>query len=430
MNAGGPARGGIRRTVFRVVTAALALAGTVTAPAGAAEETFDRLGEALTFAPGDGRLRGRVSGLLDLEGYAVPTPPPGLIFGNGGTLFSPRLNVYLDLQYGRNWYVFAQARADRGFDPGPVRPGVRLDEYALRWTPRLADGAMVQLGKFATVVGNWAGRHASWSNPFITAPVPYEYLTGIWDTEAVRTSRVLLQWSHVRPGLPAAVTRGEKALRVPILWGPVYAPGAAAAFDAGPWRVAVEAKGGALSSRPEAWHRWREQRHHPAFAARVGYRPGPRWDFGVSAGDGVYLREFAAATTAGGRGRGGYRQRTIGHDVAFAWRHWQVWAEMFASRFEIPQVGDADTVAYYVETKYRFTPQLSGAIRWNEQLFATIPHAGTNVEWGHAVWRVDAAPTYRFTAHTQFKLQFSLQHGDARDRKYTRTLAGQFSVRF
>jgi hypothetical protein len=48
------------------------------------------------------------------------------------------------------------------------------------------------------------------------------------------------------------------------------------------------------------------------------------------------------------------------------------WAEFYEARFEVPNVGDADTFAYYVEAKYKFTPQLFGAVRWNQQLFNTI----------------------------------------------------------
>lgn len=403
--------------------------GLAVSAAGATEQFFDRLEDALTFSARDGWFRGRVSGLLDLEGYALQLPAPGVIFSRGETLFTPRLNLFLDAQLGAGIYVFAQARVDRGFDPAPERLRTRLDEYALRYTPR--PGTMLQVGKFATIVGNWAVRHASWANPFITAPVPYEYLTGVWDTEAVRSSNVLLQWSHVRgaPPGPDEAAR-EKALRVPIVWGPSYASGAAAAVDFGPLRLAAEVKSGSLSSRPEAWDHAREQRHHPAVAVRAGYRPNPMWDLGLSASDGVYLREFAAPSVAAGHSRGDYRQRVLAHDVAFAWRHWQVWGEIFAARFEIPRVGEADTIAYYVETKYKFTPQFFGAVRWNEQVFGRIPDRGARREWGHQIWRIDVAPGYRFTPHTQLKLQYSLQRGDAPRREHSRTLAAQFALRF
>lgn len=401
-----------------------------TARADRAEEFFDRLEDRLTFSAVDTRVRGRISGLLEAEGYLFQAPAPGVLESASDRLFTPRLSVFLDAQFGQRMYVFAQARVDRGFDPANDTLHARLDEYALRYSPRQDGRLVVQAGKFATVVGNWAGRHLSWSNPFITAPTPYEQLTGIWDTEALRSSHVLLQWSHVRSGFPLAGTPEEKALRVPIVWGPSYSSGVAMWADVGTLRYAVEVKAGSLSSRPEAWHHPREQLTHPTVSTRIGWRPSPMWNLGVSASGGSYLREFAEATLPRGQGRGDYLQWVVAHDVAFAWRHWQVWGEVYASRFEIPLVGDADTVAYYAEAKYKFTPQLSGAVRWNQQVFGSIEDRGRAVAWGHETWRIDVAPAYRFTAHTQAKLQYSLQRGDAPGRKHTRTIAAQLAVRF
>jgi hypothetical protein len=398
--------------------------------AGAAE-FFDRVEDALTFSTADTRVRARLSGAIDLEGYSTQLPAPGVIYTDKSELFAPRLNMFLDAQLGSAVYMFVQARADRGFDPSyEGGTQVRLDEYALRFSP-MRDGYLnVQLGKFATIVGNWAGRHASWANPFITAPLPYENLTGIWDVEAIRSSNVLLQWSHVRPGLPASITEIEKSLRVPIVWGPSYATGVAVSGDIGKFRYAAELKLGSLSSRPEAWQHAFEQRHHPSVSVRLGYRPSPMWNLGVSASRGNYLREMADRSLPTGRGRGGYEQLVVAHDVTFAWHHWQIWGEVYAARFEIPNVAHADTLAYYVEAKYKFTPQLFGAVRWNEQLYATIPDRGRFTRWGRNVSQIDVAPGYRFTPHTQLKIQYSLQQGDSETRDYTRTLAAQLTVRF
>jgi hypothetical protein len=401
-----------------------------TLSAGASDEFFDRVEQALTFSASDSRVRARVSGTLEVEGYDFQTPAPGLIQTTSDELFVPRLTVFLDAQFGSRLYAFFQMRADRGFDPSDGDAEVRLDEWALRYTPWRDGRINFQAGKFATVVGNWAGRHSSWINPFITAPLPYEHLTGIWDTEAVRSSGVLLQWAHIRPGLPASITAIEKSLRVPIVWGPSYTNGFAVSGGVGRLRYAAEAKLGSLSSRPDAWLHGREQRYHPTFSTRFGYRPSPTWNFGVSAGTGPYLREFAARTMNGRHTRGEYRQQVLASDVAFAWHHLQIWAELYAARFEIPAVGDADTLAYYVEAKYKFTPRLFGALRWNQQLFDTIADRGGQTRWGRELWRVDVAPGFRFTPHTQLKFQYSLQNGDNGRREYTQLFASQFTLRF
>ena len=165
-------------------------------------------------------------------------------------------------------------------------------------------------------------------------------------------------------------------------------------------------------------------------SARLEYRPNEMWNVGVSASRGSYLREFAQSSLVPGTSRGDYRQLVLAHDVSFAWHHLQIWGEVYASRFEIPRVGDADTLAYYLEAKYKFTPRFFGALRWNQQLFDRIPERATEVKWGHDVWRIDVAPGFRFTPHTQIKFQYSLQHGDSGTREFTRTIATQFTLRF
>ena len=398
-------------------------------PARAQETFFDQIEQALTFSGSDARYRARLSGALDLEVYDFRLPAPILLRAPGPQLFNPRLTLFLDAQAGAKFYFFAQARVDRGFDPAAAPGRARLDEYALRFTPWASRRLNVQVGKFATVVGNWTGRHASWSNPFVTAPLPYEHLTGMWDNEAVMSSETLLQWSHVRPGLSPRILAVEKALRIPIAWGPAYSGGVSVAGSAGRFHYAVELKHASLSSRPAEWGRMRNW-DHPTVAGRIAYRPNEMWNVGMSASGGSYLRPFAGPTVPPGRSRGDYRQTVIAQDVSFAWHHLQVWTEVFAARFTAPGVGNADTLAYYAEAKYKFTPQFSGALRWNQQLFGTISDAGTPVRWGHDVWRIDLAPAYRFTPHAQLKLQYSLQHEDSGQRGYSRALAAQLTLRF
>ena len=106
----------------------------------------------------------------------------------------------------------------------------------------------------------------------------------------------------------------------------------------------------------------------------------------------------------------------------------QIWAEFYGARFEIPNVGNADSFAYYVEAKYKIAPQLFGALRWNQQLFSRIGE--DDQRWARDVWRIDTALGYRQTAHTQLKLQYSLQHENSAPREFGHTLAAQLTVRF
>ena len=74
--------------------------------------------------------------------------------------------------------------------------------------------------------------------------------------------------------------------------------------------------------------------------------------------------------------------------------------------------------------------QLFGAVRWNQQLFGTIPDEGENLKWGNDLWRIDTALGYRFTPHAQLKVQYSFQHEENAPHDITSLFAAQFTVRF
>jgi hypothetical protein len=385
-----------------------------------AQDFLDRVDEVLTFTALNGDVRARVSGTLDLEAYRFSGPAPGLIRTTSDALFNPRLSLFVDAQLGDSIYVFTQTRVDRGFDPSDAGAQLRLDEYAVRFTPWKDGRFSLQAGQFATVVGNWVSRHLSWDNPFINAPLPYENVTAIEDKTAPNT------YEFLDIGTPA-----EKYEYHPVLWGPSYATGVSVAGRLGLFDYAAEIKNASLSSRPEAWPITRRDFDHPTVSGRLGFRPNEMWTFGVSASDGPYFREEATPTLPLGRDIGDYHERLLAQDIGFAWHHWQLWAEFFEARFEIPGFTDADTFAYYLEAKYKFTPQFFGAVRWNQQFFSDVTNSsGGTAPWGHDLWRADIAAGYRFTAHTQLKLQYSFQHEKNGLRDLAHMFAAQFTVRF
>jgi hypothetical protein len=417
------------RAVLRACGAAVLLG--VALPAQGQDDPFDQIDQALSFSGWNDAFRLRLSGTLDLEGYYQSQPQSGLIFSDNSTLFNPRLSLFLDAQVGRHLYAFVQARADNGFDPGETGQRVRLDEYVLRLTP-YDDGRLnFQVGKFATVVGNWTLRHGSWDNPFITAPLPYENLTGIWDTEAARSAAQLMVWAGILPRPDTGGRLLDEYRNLPIIWGPDYASGASVFGQVGYVDYAFEVKNTSLSARPETWSPTETQWQNPTFSGRLGYIPDEMWNLGFSASAGSYLQPGVQPTLAPGLGLDNYLEIVLGQDVSFAWHHVQVWAEAYEARFEIPGVGNADTEAYYIETKYKFTPQFFGALRWNQQVFSSLPASpGTGGRWSRDVARVDIGPGYRLTPHIQIKLQYSLERQDADLGAWSDLVAVQFTARF
>jgi hypothetical protein len=238
-------------------------------------------------------------------------------------------------------------------------------------------------------------------------------------------------WAHVSPGSQSYRGDDDKYNRIPIIWGPSYASGASVSGTIAGLDYAGELKNVSLSSRPETWDVTATQWQHPTWSGRLGYRPDEEWNFGFSASTGTYLRPSAAPTLAPGQNLGDYRETVFGQDIGYAWHHLQVWAELYEARFAVPAVGTPVTIAGYIEAKYRFTPQFSCALRYNQQGFSTVRDAsGGLLPWGRDTWRVDVGPAYRFTPHSEFKLQYSVQHQDYSLQHYTDLLALQLVVRF
>ena len=399
----------------------VALVAALTAHA----DFLDKVHDTLSLNDSQNRFHLQLSGLADLEAYSVDQPAPALIFSEHDFLLNPRLTLFLDLEIGPHFYFFAQARMDRGFDPSDGGARGRLDEYFLRYSP--AKNVHVQIGQFATVVGNWVARHDTWQNPFVNAPLPYENLTGIWDIWAPEDTDELLAWGHV--GEYDSGDYSDKYLRVPVIWGPSYASGLAVSGSCGRFDYAAEMKNAALGSRPESWSIAESSFDHPTFSGRAGFRPNEMWNLGLSASAGPYFAPMAAPSLPPGRGLGDYRELVLAQDVSFAWHHLQFWAEFYETRFEVPRIGNADTFAYYFEAKYKITSQLYGALRWNQQLFGTIRDEDERAKWGNDIWRVDAALGYRFTDYLQAKLQYSFSRQDS-FREGEHLFAGQITAKF
>src|SRR5947209_12963637 len=200
------------------------------------DDVFDRLDNALTASLFQDNLRVRLSGTLDLEFYHFEQPTPDLIDSRTDNLFNPRLTLFLDAQLGSQIYFFAQSRVDRGFDPTDHGADIRLDEYALRITPWQDGRFSLQVGKFATVVGNWVPRHLSWDNPFINAPLVYDNVTPISD--------------KIAPASPLDFVHrfdNEKYQFNPVIWGPSYASGISLSGRLGRFDYAAEMKNASLS---------------------------------------------------------------------------------------------------------------------------------------------------------------------------------------
>jgi hypothetical protein len=378
------------------------------------EWSLDVLDEALTYARPERNVQADFSVLADLELYLPETPSPGLLFPDDEAWLNPRLAVFFDLSVGSVVQIHSQMRVDRGFDPGSVPSGEgRLDEYYLRVSPLEDDRVAFKVGKFATAFGNWATRNLSWDNPFVTAPLAYEDVLNVSDVTMPRSAQALVGRRRV------ADRKGDW---LTAIWGPSYASGASVSGRIEKLDYAFEVKNAALSSRPDEWVLTQRGLDQPTITARLGARPTPEWAFGTSFSHGSYTLESVGSDPD---------QTTYGIDASYQHHHLQIWGEVIYTQFEIPAVGDADAVSYYLETRYKVTPQLWAALRWNHSLFGSVPDgAGGQTPWDRDAWRVDLSFGWRFSRHWQAKIQGSVGGREGNEVQGNHLLAAQLTLKF
>ncbi len=376
------------------------------------DDWVDGLRPHLRGASADGTSRWRLSGRLALGARAAEHPVADLVYHDADTTIvpAPVLQLFLDAEVG-SVYLFAHGRADRGFDARDIAVQARLEEWALRWRVPGASHLTLQGGKFATVFGSWAQRHAAWDYPFATAPLAQESLVGLWDVKGLPAAAKLSEWPHLIPLGDGAAVASDEWNRIPIMWGPVYAFGAAILWSGPKVDFAIEAKNTGLSSRPSFWDdnlaaAWRD----PALAARVAWHPSPTWNLGASIAQGNYLRP-EPESVAPGYQRSDYEQTTFGLDATYAWRRWQVWVEAMTSRFTLPGLGHATAHSVTVEGKYRVNVRWAAAARLGWQDYAPV-HArdGSRYAWGRDTWRLELGPSIRLAAHAQLQVFTSVLH--------------------
>lgn len=401
------------------------LVSVLAAPPAALANALDELDEALYMESADGFFRSELSAIWDAEAYYIDQRPPAILVSDDDVLWNPRLAFFIDTVIGRHFYSLVQARVDRGFDPGVNGElDARFDEYLLRWLPLADNRLQVQAGKFATVVGNWVSRHDSWRNPLINAPLPYENFTTITD-------------GFGPPDAAAFIARRDmadiKPAWLPIIWGPAYTSGVSVAGVLQKFEYALEFKNASISSRPYVWDLDTRGFADPTWSGRLGYRPDAAWRLGASFSTGPYMISHPGlpAGLPPGRNRDDYNQTTLVFDAAWSRRHLEVWAELFLSRFEVPNNGDADTLAYYVEVKYGLSPKWNFATRWNHQVFNQVDNgAGGETRWDRNTWRWDTALGYQFDRHWQARIQYSYTHKDGPLQQGEQMLAAQLTLKF
>lgn len=426
--------------MFKCLLPAFALILLASSPV-CGQEFLDAIDDRLTLASEDQAFRVDLAGLLDLELYAPDQPAMGLLNTDDDLFFNPRLTLLFDVQATDHLRGHLQMRTDRGFDPGFAPDGqTRLDEYFIEWKPLEKSWINFRLGKFATAFGAWTQRRLSWENPFITAPMAYNDMLPVTDETRVPLGGIAGR----------RFKEDNRDTWLPIIWGPSYATGASVFGQVGLVDYVFEVKNAALSSAPRNWDALQSGWEGTTYTGRLGLRPAPEWNLGVSYSHGPYLTDASTIPSTviiGGapfldEGRRDYNQTTLGVDASWSHGPWQIWAEAMTSRFETPNAGGIGLVGSsvanraaavrvwsgFVEVKRKLGSQWWVAARWNQSWFDDLP--GTDTGWDNDGWRADFSIGHRFSRHLQAKLQYSLAAREDAGREGHHLVAAQITLKF
>jgi hypothetical protein len=365
------------------------------------EEAVDRFREFRSIASPDGGFRLNTDFWLTQDFEVFERPPPPLVQTGQSQIYWPQLNGLLSMEFGEHLSFVALGQAYRGFDPVDESVSANLSEYFVVLQPFDTPALVLKGGTFATCYGQWVNRHFSFQNPLINAPMMYEVMTNVSDGSDNLSAT---------PGRAAFLNRKNLASNVPgwlpVVWGPSYTSGGQIGGTAGIFDYALELKNAGLASRPSDWQFWQKSFSYPTLTGRVGVRPDAAWNIGVSGSGGSYITSQPRVTNT--LDPWDATQSVVGADVSWASGPLQIWAEAAWSQWQIPNLGPADAWTYFVESKWKISPEVWLAGRWNQQLYGEFDAVGGGTtSWGNDTWRIDACVGLRLDRFMQFKVQYS-----------------------
>ena len=396
------------------VGAGFLFSGMLDSLAAQLDGVVERVGDALYWQSPKGTVAIQGGGQIDGWVYYADDEggPPGFWFpSDDGWVEAARLTLRADVFLGDSGYGFVKYRLDSGVHPGLVtalgtRPrDSRIDELFLRWQVTDGPGLSLQGGQFSPLFGGFLSRQDAWEMGLVSYPLLYENVTSVSDAAVAPTAAAFAARRHLTDGPRKRVWNNA-------IWAPSYLQGAMAFGAVGAWDYAVSFMNSAPASRGSAWNdaTW----NHPTWLVRAGYQPNPAWRVGVNASHGPYFRDDLAAALPTGTGIDDFNQFLLGLEARWAWRQWQVWAEAWRVRFDVPNVAD-DAVYYtgFVEARYALGPRWWLAARLNAEVYDDIRTEHGREAWDNDVGRVELGVGWRFARHAQLKAQYSYQEQDA-----------------
>ncbi|MFQ5537364.1 MAG: adenylate/guanylate cyclase domain-containing protein [Gemmatimonadota bacterium] len=342
-----------------------------------------------------GQVQVGVSGQMDLEALEFSGSVAGLATGSGGML-APRLRVFTDLFLGSNVYALVELRGDRGPGPSEGNWEGRLEQAFVRVGTASGRWA-IQMGKFASPFGTYAGIHLSANDNFVRPPLPYDFRTVICPTIAPPSTERFLAWK-LEP-------ERFRPTGAPPVWGVPYPWGLMATGTVGRAGLRAAVVNSMPSSEPEAWGWDPDRFRHPSLVAGAFLPLTDALTVDASWSRGPYLEELVGGDVYVQARRFDYVQEIFSLAGTLARGPLTVRAEIFYDRWEVPNVPrDAVDVGYTAEVQMDLMAGFFAAARFGLIDFRPLrdPDAsrgvsggGNGTDWDDDVARYEMSLGYR-----------------------------------
>lgn len=340
-------------------------------------------------------------GRIEQTLWAAGDVPAGFLEFDDNVLFEPSITLQFEYQPTPKFYFNTTFNIDRGFDPGDRPDGdFRFDTLFLRYRPFEDNSLNFQVGKFATVVGNWAPEYED--NPFLLAPLPYASITGAGTQNIDQLSAAQIE---ARANSPTPTIHNSRQDWSALVWGPAYAQGAAVFGSVNQLDYGLEIKNAAIGSAPEEREFGEGDFSDPVISGHLGYRRDAALAYGLSFSRGPFVDSDAILSP--GIDRNDLIQTLIGADIRWARRKWILSGEAFFSHFQRPDE-DLQVFSYYLQARYKVAPGVWLAGRLGQSLSNDVPiPSGGQAPWSPDLLRGELALGWRLTPDLIVKTQYT-----------------------
>lgn len=387
---GAPGRGGAAAAAALAIAAAAALGCAAGAHA----------------APGLDAVR--VSGLLDLTAKLNRERVAVNIDNDGESTYSAlALRLNLDFQVSEKTTVLTEVFAPGGFRFGLYGAFVRFRDVA-------GTSVSMQIGKIPSFFGGYSSHAYGRARPLMSYPLIYQYHTVLASDAVPRSAAALLAWKEDRLADPqfGQVTGALGRKPLPLHYDRCWDTGIELFTSTDRLEVSAGVTTGTLSNPLDD-----DENSGKQVVGRVAFLIGAGTRFGVSAAYGPYLDVCETCLEGDGMvdssttrlDRAAFDaadEISLGADLEWGMRHFQLYAEAMHKRWESPWIRE-DLLAngYHTELKYTIVPGLYAALAYGEILFNAIERAdGVEAQWDYSIRRVESGLGYLFDPRTLLRL--------------------------